>query len=153
MMHNMGVARRFTMEPVDERDDFSVYRTKRLRQWQITFHPGEVHSLFDELIHRHWGRARWQPKIDVLRIASGYVVEADIPGVDEDSIDVGIRGNNLTIEGRRSPRLFERRVGVLVCERPEGSFSRVIQFAESIEGYSLRKSMTQGVLTLILTKA
>ena len=140
------------MESADERDSVRMYRAKRVRQWQIALHPREVHSLFDELIHRHWGRAKWRPKTDVLKIASGYVVEADIPGVDEDSVEVGIHGQCLTIEGRRLTSRSEARVGVLVCERPDGPFWRVIRFGEIIEGFRLQKSMAKGVLTMVLTK-
>ncbi len=140
------------MKSADEHNSVRMYRAKRVRQWQVAFHPREVHSLFDELIHRHWGRAKWQPKTDVLKIASGYVVEADIPGVDEDSVDIGIHGRTLTIEGRRLTSRSEGRVGILVCERPDGLFSRVIHFGEIIEGFTLQKSMTKGVLTLVLTK-
>jgi len=138
--------------PKDE-NSVRVYRTKQLRQWRITFHPREVHSLFDELIHRRWGQAKWQPKVDILKIASGYVVEADIPGVEEDSVDVGVHGRYITIQGRRLTSRSDRRAGVLVCERPDGPFSRVIRFSEILEGFRLQKSMARGVLTLILTKA
>ncbi len=140
------------MESADEPKGVRMYWAKRSRQWQITFRPREVNSLFDELIHRRWGRAKWQPKIDILKIASGYVVEADIPGVDEDSISVGMHGRCLTIEGRRPTSRSEGRAGVLVCERPEGPLSRVISFGEIIEGFKLQKSMAKGVLTLVLTK-
>jgi HSP20 family protein len=119
----------------------------------MTFHPGEVHSLFDELIHRRWGRAKWQPRTDILKIASGYVVEADIPGVDEESVEIGVHGSCLTIEGRRVTSRSEGRMGVLVCERPDGPFLRVIRFREVIEDFRLQKSMDRGVLTLVLTKA
>jgi HSP20 family protein len=141
------------MKSADDRDSVRVYRARHVRQWHVAFHPREVSSLFDELIHRRWGRARWQPKVNILRIASGYVVEVDIPGVDEDSIEVGIRGQYLTVEGNRETGRTDSRVGILVCERPDGPFSRVMKFAETIENFRLQKSLNRGVLTLILTKA
>jgi HSP20 family protein len=152
-MHNSGQVRRLAMEFADESNRIRVYRAKQVRQWRIAFHCKEVQSLFDELIHRRWGQARWQPKIDVLKIAAGYVVEADIPGVDEESVEVDVRGCYLKIEGRRFTSRSRGRSGMLVCERPEGPFSRVIEFAEVVEGFSLQRSLKKGVLTLILTKA
>ena len=141
------------MEIPDDRNSVRVYRTKQSRQWRITFHTRDVHSLFDELIHRRWGQAKWQPKVDILKIASGYVVEADIPGVEEDSVDIGVPGRYVTIQGRRLTSRSDGRAGVLACERPDGPFSRVIRFGEIIEGFRLQRSMAKGVLTLILTKA
>jgi HSP20 family molecular chaperone IbpA len=152
-MHNVFEPRRFAMRFADDQDSVRVYRAKQQRQWRITFHPKEVHSLFDELIHRRWGQARWEPKVDVLKIASGYVVEADIPGVEEDALDIGVHGRRITIRGERLTNRSDGRMGVLVCERPDGPFYRVIQFTEVIEDFDLKKSMSKGVLTLVLTKA
>jgi HSP20 family molecular chaperone IbpA len=140
------------MEFAGDPDNVRVYRTKQVRQWRITFQPREVHTLFDELIHRRWGRAAWQPRVDVLRIASGYVIEADVPGVDEDSIEITVRGRNVTMNGRRVTRRSEVHTAVLLCERPDGPFSRVIQFNEIVEGFRVQKSMGKGVMTLILTR-
>jgi HSP20 family molecular chaperone IbpA len=135
-----------------ERNSIRIYKTTGIRQWRLSFQPGDVHSLFEELIHRRWGRARWQPDTDVIKTATGYVVEVDLPGVDEESVSVTVLGRYLTIEGRRSTGRTEGRAVILVCERPEGPFSRVIQFREDIEGFEIRKSMTGGVLTLLLTR-
>jgi len=63
----------------EDRKGIRIYRSARVRHWRLSFHPGDVHSLFDELIHRRWGRAKWQPNIDVLKTTTGYVVEVDLP--------------------------------------------------------------------------
>ena len=140
------------MTPPEEHDGIRIYRSTGIRQWRLSFQPGDVHSLFEELIHRRWGRTRWQPDTDVLRTTTGYIVEVDLPGVDEESVIVGIHGRYLTIEGRRVTGRTEGRAAILVCERPEGPFSRVIQFREVIEGFEIRRSMSKGVLTLLLTR-
>jgi HSP20 family molecular chaperone IbpA len=140
------------MELSDERNEIRLYRKRWLREWQIHFHPREVDSLFEELIHKRWGRSKWQPKTDVLRTAAGYVVEMDLPGVEEDVIRVIIRGRYLAVEGRRVTGRSARPEGIMLCERPEGFFSRGFEFAENLEDYHVQKSVRNGVLTLVLTR-
>jgi HSP20 family protein len=141
------------MEPSDKHNGVRIYGSARVRQWRLSFHPGDVHSLFDELIHRRWGRARWRPAADVLKTTTGYVVEVDLPGVDEESVRVTVRGRYLSIEGRRLTGRSEGGAAAVVCERPEGPFSRIVQFGEVIEGFKIQQSMTRGVLTLVLTRS
>lgn len=140
------------MRSPDEKEGLRIYRSRRMSRWRLTFQPGDVNSLFDELIHRRWGRARWQPNTDVLKTATGYVVEVDLPGVEDGSVKVALRGRYLSIEGRRLTSKSAGHAPVLVCERPEGRFSRVIQFGEIIEGFKVNDSMAKGVLTLVLTR-
>jgi HSP20 family molecular chaperone IbpA len=146
------VVRRFIMKSADEPKGIRVYRSRHLRQWRLSFRPDDVNLLFEELIHRRWGRAKWQPKIDVLRTTTGYVIEIDLPGVDEGSVEVALRGRYLTVEGRRDTSRSGGQATVLVCERPEGRFSRVIQFGEIVEDFKVTESMERGVLTLVLTR-
>ena len=141
------------MRRPDEHEGLRIYRSKQTSRWRLTFQPGDVHSLFEELIHRRWGRTRWQPSTDVLRTATGYVVEVDLPGVEAESVEVTLSGRFLTIEGGRATARSSGQVVALVSERPEGRFSRVIQFGEMIEDFKVSKGLVRGVLTLVLTRA
>src|SRR5436190_24355182 len=50
------------------------------------------------------GRARgWlQPQVNIVETKDGYVLEAEMPGVNKDGLEVLLEGNELTIVGRRS---------------------------------------------------
>jgi HSP20 family protein len=141
------------MRRPDEHEGLRIYRSKHLSRWRLTFRPGEVHSLFDELIHKRWGRTSWHPNTDVVRTATGYVVEVDLPGVEAEAVEVAVHGRFLTIEGRRVTARSSGEAAALICERPEGRFSRVIQFGEVIDGFKVDKGLVRGVLTLVLTRA
>ena len=70
----------------------------------------EVDRLFDELIHRPWGVSRtresaWTPQLDLYEDAATFVLEADLPGVQEKDVSVTIEGGDLVLRGRRT---FER---------------------------------------------
>jgi hypothetical protein len=52
-----------------------------------------------------------------------YHVEADLPGVDPDGIEVTVEHGTLTIQAERTPHYGESEQ-VIVAEGPQGSFSR-----------------------------
>jgi HSP20 family protein len=140
------------MKSPGDREGVRIYRSKHVRHWRLKFQPRDVHSLFEELIHRRWGRTRWQPDTDVLKTTTGYVIEVDLPGVDEESVEVTLRGRYLTIEGGRVTGRSAGQAAALVCERPEGRFFRVIQFDDIVESFNITQSLAKGVLTLVLTR-
>ena len=58
--------------------------------------------------------------MDVYRAGDGsYHVEADLPGVDPDSVEVTVEHSTLTIRAERTPHYGESEQ-VIVAERPQG---------------------------------
>jgi HSP20 family molecular chaperone IbpA len=140
------------MKPPEDREGSIVRKSGEVTRWRFTFQPGAVHSLFEELIHRRWGQARWRPDTDVFKTPVGYVILVDLPGVEEDSVKVSLRGRHLLIEGRRVTRRSVSIGTVMVSERREGRFWRDIQFSEVVENFSVSESMGSGVLRIVLTR-
>src|SRR5216110_2920517 len=55
----------------------------------------EVDRLFDELIYRPWGcshtgEAEWQPQLDLYETDTAFILEADLPGVEEKEVSVAV---------------------------------------------------------------
>src|SRR5258706_6011041 len=42
------------------------------------------------------------PEVNIFETKNGYVLEAEMPGVGKDGLDITLEGNELTIEGRRA---------------------------------------------------
>jgi Hsp20/alpha crystallin family len=62
--------------------------------------------------------------MDVYRSEDGsYHVEADLPGVDPDGIEVTVEHGTLTIQAERTPH-YGQSERVIVAEGPQGSFTR-----------------------------
>src|SRR4029453_13441641 len=61
--------------------------------------------------------------MDLYRSGDHYVLLADLPGVDPDSVDVSVDGGILTVKAQRSERT-EHDVQWLSCERFTGGFMR-----------------------------
>lgn len=113
----------------------------------------EIESLFEELIHRTWGRAEWRPEMDVAETTDAFVIEADLPGVNPDAIQVRADSRRVTIEGERRQSDALRGGRAHLMERPTGRFSRTFEFSIRIDAEKIHKQYTHGVLSLTIQKA
>ena len=83
--------------------------------------------------------------MDVYRAGDGsYHVEADLPGVDLDSVEVTVEHSTLTIRAERSPHYGDSEQ-VIVAERPQGSFTRQLSLGEGVDAENLTAGYADGV--------
>jgi len=88
--------------------------------------------------------------LDVYRGEDGsYHVEADLPGVDPDSVEVTVERGVLTIRAERTPHYGEGEP-VIVAERPQGSFTRQLSLGEGVDSENLTAEYADGVLHVII---
>jgi HSP20 family protein len=77
-------------------------------------------------------------------------VEAELPGVAENDLDVTVHNGTLFIRGERKP--VEGRT-YLYNGRTYGRFERVLTLPESVDAANGRAELTNGVLSLTLPKS
>jgi HSP20 family protein len=88
--------------------------------------------------------------MDVYRAEDGsYHVEADLPGVDPDSVEVTVEHGALTIQAERTPH-YGQNEQVIVAERPQGSFTRQLSLGEGVDSENLTADYADGVLHVTL---
>src|SRR4249920_1563401 len=88
--------------------------------------------------------------MDVYRAGDGsYHLEADLPGVDPDSVEVTVEHSTLTIRAERTPHYGESEQ-VIVAERPQGSFTRQLSLGEGVDSENLTADYADGVLHVII---
>ncbi|MGO8882312.1 MAG: Hsp20/alpha crystallin family protein [Streptosporangiaceae bacterium] len=91
-------------------------------------------------------RAPLAMPIDVYRAGDGsYHVEADLPGVTPDSVEVTVEHGTLTIQAERAPNYGDSEQ-VIVAERPQGSFTRQLSLGEGVDSEHLTAAYADGVL-------
>ena len=84
--------------------------------------------------------------MDVYRAQDGsYHLEADLPGVDPDSVEVTVEHGTLTIRAERAPHYGESEQ-VIAAERPQGSFTRRFSLGEGVDSEHLTAGYADGVL-------
>ena len=80
--------------------------------------------------------------MDAWREGDVFRIEFDLPGVAEDTIDIDVERNVLTIRAERPARTgdWER----LAAERPTGLFSRQLVLGENLDLEHLEATTTTG---------
>jgi HSP20 family protein len=115
-----------------------------------------VNRIFEESMQEHFGapaaaEARgWAPRVDIYETDADLVIEAELPGLSRDDIDIELDGDRLTIKGSR--KASEHRNYVRV-ERPHGQFYRSFAIGAPLDQGGVRAHYRDGVLTLALPKA
>lgn len=92
------------------------------------------------------------PEADVFESANQIVVLVDMPGVDENSFEITLEKNILTVEGCSKPVHFENYKKTFAeCE--PGNYRRIFHLSNNIDRDSIQASVKNGVLRLQLPKS
>lgn len=92
------------------------------------------------------------PMLNVTEANEGFELEAELPGVSLEDLDVSVIGRKLTISGER-PATTRENYRVHRREISTGKFTRTITFPCDLEADAVKASFKNGVLTLELPKA
>src|SRR4051812_13322806 len=96
--------------------------------------------------------ADFAPPVDVHEDAESLVLRAELPGVKREDVDIGIDGNVLTLKGERKLEQEENGRKYHRIERSYGSFVRQFQLPTNVDSTTVDAKLTDGVLTLKLSK-
>ncbi len=111
--------------------------------------------LFEQSVVRPtgWAGNGWQATLplDVYTEGDSLVVEAVLPGVDPDAVNVSVLGNQVTISGEY-PTAPEGRQ-YMFRERGAGRFERTIYLPTELNADATEANYEHGVLRLVLPKA
>lgn len=92
------------------------------------------------------------PSLDVTETDAAYLVEAEIPGLDEKEIDITLTENVLTIRGQKREERQEKEGDHHLRERRYGKFSRSLGLSGEIERDKIEATCQNGVLKVTLPK-
>jgi HSP20 family protein len=90
------------------------------------------------------------PEFNIFETKDGYVLEAEMPGVSKDGLEIMLEGNEITIIGRRQPETLK--ADVLYRESRPADYRRVFELDPAIDSAKISAKIDQGVLTLHLPK-
>jgi HSP20 family protein len=105
---------------------------------------------------RVWG-ASWSESaglaLDIRSTPDALVVEAALPGVKPEEVDITVEGGTLTITGEFRSERNDGEGDYLVQEMRRGSFSRAVSLPQGLEPDKATATFEHGVLTLRIPKA
>lgn len=91
-----------------------------------------------------------EPRVNIYEEEERIVLQAELPGVSRDNLDIDIDGDRLTITGRRAPEAGEIRM--VYGERVPYDFRRTFVLGNVIDREKVNATLKDGVLELILGK-
>ncbi|WP_163195216.1 heat shock protein Hsp18 [Clostridium thermarum] len=90
-------------------------------------------------------------KVDLRETEDAYIVEADLPGVPKEAINIDYEKNYLTISAKREDRVEEKKDNYVRRERHYGEFRRSF-YVDNIDESKISANFKDGVLTVNLPK-
>ena len=115
-----------------------------------------VNELFDQSF---WSPLGWrsngfggQVPMDVYTEGDSYVVEAELPGLNPDAVNVEMVGHTLTISGEYPSEAPESRQ-YLMHQRQSGRFQASVTLPDAADASQIKATYQNGLLCLAIPKS
>jgi HSP20 family protein len=95
--------------------------------------------------------AGWSPLVDIEEQDDAYVLEAELPGVKREELDIELVGNEVAITGELKQK--EHTGVVRRRTRRTGRFDYRVTLPEQVDAEQIDASLDNGVLTVLLPKS
>jgi HSP20 family protein len=121
-------------------------------------HAGDI--IMTNTITRNEGNAAKQttsqkqyvlPPVNIREEKDAYVLEAEMPGVKKEALEITLEGSELTIIGRRAQPSTQG--SELLREQRQADYRRVFEIDPAIDGAGITAKIHQGLLTVVLPKS
>jgi len=115
-------------------------------------------QLFNETFARAFGDQQevspraWIPPVDIYETDESLVLQAELPGINPDDVEIRVEDNTLYLKGERK---FEKEVkeeNLHRVERSYGTFSRNFALPGSVDASNVKAEYKNGILTLTMPK-
>lgn len=97
------------------------------------------------------GGQAWRLPVDVYSTEEEIVIQASVPGIAPEDVEITIEGDTLTIQGELPSHLDN--VNYLFQERASGRFIRALSLNIPVDADKSEATFENGLLTLVIPKA
>jgi HSP20 family protein len=117
-----------------------------------------MNRLFEQTLSRSRAEegmapSTWTPAVDIYETPEAIMLQADLPGLRREDIDIQIQDNTLALRGERRFAKDVREENYLRIERAYGAFQRSFTLPATIQQENIRAVFRDGILELTLPKA
>jgi HSP20 family protein len=116
----------------------------------------EVNRVFSSNLNRGGDnelmRGAWSPSVDIYENKDQIVLEAELPGMKPEDVNISIENNILTIHGERRFEKKDEKDNFHRVERSYGSFTRSFTLPPTVSSEAADAVFENGVLRLTLAK-
>ena len=119
----------------------------------------ELFGISRECDDQDWGkpsngnRVDFAPAVDIEEKEDHFLISADLPGVNEQDIELKVQDGTLLLSGKREAVKEEKSETLSYSERSSGSFCRSFTLGKGVNAEKIEASYKNGVLTVKLPKA
>jgi HSP20 family protein len=97
-------------------------------------------------------RGDWNPSVDIFENQNQIVLEAELPGMKPEDVEISIENNVLTLHGERKFEKKDEQDNFHRVERSYGSFTRSFTLPPTVSSENATAEFENGVLRLTLAK-
>lgn len=94
-----------------------------------------------------------ETRMDVSETEKEYVIEAELPGVDQKDIKVTIENGILSLRGEKRQEREEKKDDYHLSERSFGSFERAVRLPGTVDDAKVDARFENGVLRIVIAKS
>ena len=113
-------------------------------------------SFFGNMQPAGAGDTLWSPRGDLLEHDHEFVLVADLPGMQQDDIDISVQNNLLTLQGKRvveyETQTGQNGHGYQYTERASGTFCRRFTLGAAVDTDKITATYKAGVLEVHIPK-
>jgi HSP20 family protein len=111
-----------------------------------------LNSIFNDFVGPDTSSASFVPAVDVYEDPEKLVLKLEIPGVNQEDLDIRLENQTLVIRGERKFEASEKAENFHRIERRFGSFVRTFTLPQTVDTDGVTASTENGVLTISLAK-
>jgi HSP20 family protein len=118
-----------------------------------------INRVFDDNIHylgKYANRGNltqgWMFPVDIRDNGSAIVLQAEIPGMNKEDINVSYNDNVITIRGERKDEEKKEGANFIKIERKYGSFSRSFSLDVPVDHEMISASYKNGILEITMPR-
>jgi len=121
----------------------------------------EINRVFDQFNDREdWpfaalspGNGKLSPRIDVSETDGAIEVTMELPGVDDNEIDVSLTDDRLTVKGEKKSESDKTEKDYRLVERAYGAFERMVRLPCEVDSDKIDAKFKNGILTITMPKS
>jgi len=116
-----------------------------------TFMPFDVDKFLEEALRGADGSASWSPACNAYEDERSYWVQAALPGLHREDIEIVVEDQVLTIKGQRKEEAAKDKA-YFVREFHRGAFTRSFKLPNTADQSKVAATYQDGVLTVEVPK-
>ena len=127
----------------------------------IHYKPTNLFDQFNDEMNRYLSSMRstaanqehdWTPAVDIQEEENGYLLSADIPGVNRNDVEITLEDGVLTVKGERKTESDVSEQGYRRRERIHGTFVRQFNLPDTVDTANISARVEDGVLQIEIPK-